>query len=222
MNLEYSAPPSFNVSKFKLKNRRPCMIHEHWTLNTRKSSPFANHQKTNNMTKYDKLIDDYILTKNFTHALRLVTDKIKQYPNTSYFYALEAQVLALSGEHNKAIDKANNLLARFPSDVSTLKLLIDVYDLCDYTPKEDVFEKVSKKYPTFQLIQEWLDHAIENFDILGMQKATMMLTKSVSSSGQSEQNNKIIKLWAAASFMLACNCCKSQLKPIQVKLYKLD
>lgn len=162
----------------------------------------------------DQAIDAALKVANYKEALRLINTKIKQYPNSSYFYALKAQTLALDGQRDEALTEAQNLLAKCPSDPHTLTVLTDTFDLCDYELQHSVWETVSKKYPTFQLIYEWFTTCIRQADIVELQKSTMMLTKTLNTAKQSDINKpdtpRITKLWAATAFLLVCRCCPSR------------
>ncbi|ODV88157.1 hypothetical protein CANARDRAFT_5455 [[Candida] arabinofermentans NRRL YB-2248] len=168
------------------------------------------------MSTKDLKIDAAIKSGNNKLALRLVQEKIKQHPNSSYFYALQAQILALSNDIDNAVVKAKELLDKFPSDPETLKILISVFELCEYD-SEDVFEKVCKKYPTFNLIYERFNHSINTCDLNGIQKSTMALTKAI--MGGTVVDQRMLKFWACFSLVLVCFACKETLKAPLLKLY---
>ncbi|KAG7842253.1 hypothetical protein KL942_000991 [Ogataea angusta] len=162
----------------------------------------------------DSAIENAVRAGNLRNALVLVSKKIKEHPNSSYFYALEAEILALSGRRHEAESKANQLLDKLPSDPDALKLLANVYDLCEV--ERDVFDKVCKKYPSVDLVYEYFTFSVARGDILGMQKASMLLTRAVATSKQSV-DTQLFKFWAATCLMLACRCCS--LAPSVQKLY---
>ncbi|KAG7896252.1 hypothetical protein KL905_001885 [Ogataea polymorpha] len=152
----------------------------------------------------DSAIENAVRAGNWRNALSLVSKKIKAYPNSSYFYALEAEILALSGKRQEAESKADHLLEKLPSDPDALKLLANVYDLCEV--QQDVFDKVCKKYPSVDLVYEYFTFSVARGDILGMQKASMLLTRAVATAKQSV-DTQLFKFWAATCLMLTCRCC---------------
>ncbi|KAG7750994.1 hypothetical protein KL912_000127 [Ogataea haglerorum] len=162
----------------------------------------------------DSAIDNAVRAGNLRSALVLVSKKIKEHPNSSYFYALEAEILALSGRRQEAESKANLLMDKLPSDPDALKLLANVFDLCE--ARQDVFDKVCKKYPSVDLVYEYFTFSVARGDILGMQKASMLLTRAVATAKQSV-DTQLFKFWAATCLMLACRCCA--LPPSMQKLY---
>ncbi|VEU23607.1 DEKNAAC104767 [Brettanomyces naardenensis] len=174
------------------------------------------------MAHHDQFIDSALNCGNYTLALKLLSKKIKQYPNSSYFYALKAQALALQGQNDQALQEAQDLLNKCPSDPETLTTLAYVFDLLDYEPSHGVFEVASKKYPTSQLVYEWFSHSVRSADILQLQKSTMLLTKAVHGSvSQQIVSSRATKLYAASSFLLACKCCSSQLGPANLRLFPM-
>ncbi|KAH3660156.1 hypothetical protein OGAPHI_007361 [Ogataea philodendri] len=162
----------------------------------------------------DSAIQSAVQFGNFRNALTLVAKKIQKYPNSSYFYALEAHILALSGKRQEAETKANDLLSKFPSDPDTLKLLSETFEICE--APQDVFDKVCKKYPTADLVYEYFSYSVTRGDVLGMQKSSMLLTRAISSSKQTV-DPQLFKFWAAVCLMLVCRC--TILAPSFLKLY---
>ncbi|QPG73996.1 hypothetical protein FOA43_001313 [Brettanomyces nanus] len=177
------------------------------------------------MAPRDPFIDTAMSAGNYSLAVQLIDKKIRKYPNSSYFYALRSEALALQDDKkDKALTEACNLLNKCPSDSDTLSTLIRVFELCDYEPEKDVFEAASKKYPSFDLVYEWFSHSVKNGDILQLQKSAMLLTKAVRPStlqSQGAYSARKIQFWAASGFLLACKCCKNRLSTANARLYPM-
>lgn len=160
-----------------------------------------------------KLVDSAIETGNYKLALKLIEKKIKEQPNSSHCIATKCFILsnsALNGslETNteEVLQMCLDLAKKVPSDPKTIKLLSATFDLLDYTPKEDLYEVAMRKYQNTSLAFEWFQTTIHKNDLVGMQKATMALSKSFKVD---TDNGRMIKLWAAVSMVLVVNCCKN-------------
>jgi len=180
------------------------------------------------MVYADPFIENALSCGNYKLALQLVDRKIKEHPNSSYYFALRAQILAYQSPkfRQQAIKEASDLLARCPTDIQTLTILSEVFDLCNYVPPVDVFEAVSKKHPTSALVYEWFSHSVETGNLIQVQKSTMMLTKVLAnnnSSGDqfSPSSARMAQLYASIGFLLACNCCGSRITVASRKLFPL-
>lgn len=175
------------------------------------------------MFQRDAKIDDAVQSGNYQLAQSLVVKKIKQYPNTSYYYAIESKIAQLMGDYDASLKKATDLFNKTPSDPDAVVVLSDVFTNLEYYLPEDetVFERCSKKYPTFPLINKWFNTMIESNDVIGMQKSTMMLNKIASSGSVKISNSKLLKFWSAVTLMLCCLINKQKLKPSTLKLYPM-
>ncbi|GME85682.1 unnamed protein product [[Candida] boidinii] len=123
------------------------------------------------MFQRDSKIDAAVQAGNYQVAQSLVVKKIKQYPNTSYYYAIESKIAQLMGDYDASLKKATELFNKTPSDPDALVVLSDVFLNLEYYLPEDetVFERCSKKYPTFQLINKWFNTMIESNDVIVLQ-----------------------------------------------------
>jgi N-terminal acetyltransferase B complex non-catalytic subunit len=163
------------------------------------------------MSTGNKLIDSALEANNFTLALKLVEKKIKENPSSSHNLACKCYILAnaaLSSDSKVNVDEALKssieLANKIPSSSNTLELLEITFKLLDYTPKDDLYEAAIRKYQTPGLAYEWFKKTVDNNDIIGMQKATMSLSKGFKVDSD---NGKMIKLWAAATMNLVLDCC---------------
>ncbi|OWB48467.1 hypothetical protein B5S27_g2 [[Candida] boidinii] len=175
------------------------------------------------MFQRDAKIDAAVHSGDYQLAQSLVVKKIKQYPNTSYYYAIESKIAQLMGDYDASLKKATDLFNKTPSDPDAVVVLSDVFTNLEYYLPDDetVFERCSKKYPTFPLINKWFNTMIESNDVIGMQKSTMMLNKIASSGSVKISNSKLLKFWSATTLMLCCLINKQKLKPSTLKLYPM-
>lgn len=158
-----------------------------------------------------KFIDAAIDAGNFTLALNLVNKRIKEQPNSSHNLACKCFVLAnasLSANSKVTTDEALieclALAKKTPSEPKTISLLTSAFKLLDYKPNEDLFESAIRKYQTPTLAYEWFKQTVNDNDLVGMQKATMSLSKCFKVDAE---NGRTMKLWAAATMVLVITCC---------------
>lgn len=158
------------------------------------------------------IIDSAITASNFSLALKLIDKKISQQPNSSYNHACRCFILAnsaLNPESKTSVDnvlkEALELSSKIPSDPNTLALLETTFELLNYKPKDDLYEVAIRKYQSHNLAYEWFKKTVDKNDIIGMQKATMALSKAFKPN---TENGRLIKLWSAAVIVVLINCCK--------------
>ncbi len=180
------------------------------------------------MVYADPFIESALSCGNYKLALQLVNRKIKEHPNSSYYFGLRSQVLAHQGPklRQQAIKEAEDLLARCPTDIQTLTIISEVFDLCNYVPSVDPFEAVGKKHPNSSLVYEWFSHSVEAGNLIQVQKSTMMLTKVLTTDKSSRDqfspsSARMAQLYAAIGFVLVCNCCSSRISAASRKLFPL-
>lgn len=161
-----------------------------------------------------QLLDSALETGNYTLALKLTDKKISQQPSSSYHRACRCYVLANASldpeskiTSKEALDESVKLLSDTPSDPKTLILLELSFELLNYKPKDDLFELAIRKYQSNNLAYEWFKRTVDKNDIVGMQKATMLLSKAFKSD---TDNGRMIKLWSAAVIVVLIECCKDQ------------
>lgn len=145
-----------------------------------------------------------IKSGSYKIAQSLCSQQLSKYPNSSYFYALSGYIYFLNDEKAIAIKKCRELLLKTPSDPGALELLNLVFRKCNlYLESVLVYENACKKYPNLGLIDSWIDLSIKNFDILSLQKSSMLL---VQHSPLEEQ--RLAKLKCAFNYSIASNLHK--------------
>lgn len=157
------------------------------------------------------MIDAALNAGNYSLALKLIDKKIQQQP-TSHNLASKCYIFsnaAINPECKNTTEEALklclDLASKTISDTNALKLLESAFQLLDYQPEFDLYEAAVRKYSTPALVYEWFKKTIDQNDIVGMQKATMALSKSFKTN---TENGRMIKLWAAASMNIAIDCCQ--------------
>lgn len=158
------------------------------------------------------IIDSAVEASNFSLALKLIDKKLSQQPNSSYNHACRCFILAnsaLNPESKTSVDDALKesleLSNKIPSDPNTLALLETTFELLNYKPKDDLYEAAIRKYQSHNLAYEWFRKTVDKNDIIGMQKATMALSKAFKPN---TENGRMIKLWSAAVIVVLISCCK--------------
>ena len=115
----------------------------------------------------DNEILDLVDEGSLTRAQALLTKKIKKFPNRSYYYALNNQILHKQGQTSKAITNNLALLNKFPNDPQAVGLLYDFFDQLGYEKEAiSAYENVVKRYPTssLPLLIEWFQRSVGKFD----------------------------------------------------------
>lgn len=160
------------------------------------------------------LIDSALEAGNYKLALKLVDKRILQQPSSSHNHACRCFILAnaaLSPDDittaKDALEESLTLAGKTPSDPNSLDLLDSTFQLLDYIPKEDVYEAAMRKYQSSNLAYEWFKKTIDKNDLMGMQKASMALSKVFKAD---TENGKMIKFWAAATMTVVIDCCKDK------------
>ena len=160
------------------------------------------------------MIDSALEVGNFKLALKLVDKKIVQQPSSSHNHACRCFILAnaaLSATDSTtakdALDAALTLVRKTPSDPNSLDILDSTFRLLDYKPKDDIYEAAMRKYQSSNLAYEWFKKTIDNNDLVGMQKASMALSKVFKTD---TENGRMVKFWAAATMTVVIDCCKDK------------
>lgn len=166
------------------------------------------------MSTGNKMIDSALEAGNFSLALKLADKKIQQQPNSSHNHACRCYILAKAAMCPESTTTADSVLSecvelsnKIPSDPNTLNLLDSAFQLLDYTPKDDLYEAAVRKYSSTNLVYDWFKRTVDKNDIVGMQKASMALSKVFKSN---TENGRMVKLWAAASMYIVIECCKDK------------
>ncbi|ODV94997.1 hypothetical protein PACTADRAFT_50835 [Pachysolen tannophilus NRRL Y-2460] len=146
----------------------------------------------------NELIFNAIDAGSYKSAQALCSKQMKRYPNSSYYYALNNYILLLNGSKEEAIRNSKELMAKIPSDLSTLELLNLIFKKVGlYNESIEVYENACKKYSSLNLIQSWFDLSLKNFDILSLQKSSMALVQK----GDNSTNG--LKLWCSLNLLIA-------------------
>lgn len=160
------------------------------------------------------LIDSALEAGNYKLALKLVDKKIVQQPSSSYNHACRSFILANaalsptdSTTVKDALESALALTGKTPSDPNSLDILDSTFQLLDYKPKDDIYETAMRKYQSSSLAYEWFKKTIDNNDLVGMQKASMALSKVFKAD---TDNGRMVKFWAAATMTVVIDCCKDK------------
>lgn len=158
----------------------------------------------------DSIIDNAVSCGNYKLASQLVQQKIQQNPNSSYFYALKADILSRQGLKFRALalQLATKLIDSKPRDSESLALLAQVFDRCDSSLDKSPFEVSTAKYQTFSFAYEWYNYSVRNCDLPQLQRATMLLAKCSDADQASHMSPRTAELYAATGCLLACKCCQ--------------
>lgn len=113
-----------------------------------------------------------------TSAKHDLESLLKRFPNKSYYWALNCYLLYAYGKTGEAINQCKSLLAKTPSDLSSLSLLFDLHlKLGIFDGIHSIYENAIKKYPSAELIGAYFEKVVSVYDRTGIQKASMLLQK---------------------------------------------
>jgi N-terminal acetyltransferase B complex non-catalytic subunit len=148
------------------------------------------------MTDSDKQILELIDQGGYTQAQQLLSKKIQKFPQRSYYYALQNQVLLKMGKKDQALEATHNLLKKVPSDPQTLSIIYDTYmELGQENDANLAYEQVIKRFPTSEtLTLEWFDKSIDKLDLRQWNKIFVYLSKNSSS--------RLYKFWNAFTYLM--------------------
>lgn len=152
------------------------------------------------MSESDTRILELIDQGSYNYAQQLVASKIKKFPNKSYYYALQNQILLKSGNLEQSFQENVKLMQKLPNDPQTLSLMYETFQESGHQLEANqVYEQVVKKYPTTSetLGLEWFDKSINKFDLKLWNKIFVNLSKGANTS-----NSRLYKFWN--SFIYLC------------------
>ncbi|KAF3987172.1 hypothetical protein FT663_04568 [Candidozyma haemuli var. vulneris] len=108
---------------------------------------------------------------------------LKRFPNKSYYWALNCYLLFAQGKIAQSITQCKELASKTPSDRQALSVLYDSYLKLGLAKEANqLYDNAIKKYPTKELIEAYFDKALENYDMAGVQKASLQLQKNFKSN----------------------------------------
>lgn len=145
------------------------------------------------MSESDSRILDLIDQGSYKYAQQLLDAKLKKFPNRSYYYALQNQILLKLGKLNQSFEENVKLLLKIPNDPQTLALMYETFNEGGHKQEANqVYEQVIKKYPTTSetLTLEWFDKSIDKFDLKLWNKIFINLSKNSNAS-----KSRLYKFW---------------------------
>lgn len=151
------------------------------------------------MSESDGRILDLIDQGSYSNALSLVKQKIAKFPNKSYYYALQNQILFKSGKKDQSSAESKKLLAKLPNDPATLSLMYETFNgIGSPAEANQVYEQIIKKYPTTSETSslEWFDKSIDQFDLRIWNKIFIHLSKCTNS-----KRVRLYKFWNAFIYL---------------------
>lgn len=126
----------------------------------------------------DKDILEAIDQGSFQYAKSQLVKNLKLYPNKSYFWALQSYYYYATNDYQNSINELNKLMAKTPSDASTLDLLYTLcYKLNLVSKANEVYDNAIKKYQNTELIKQWYDKNLVNSDWKNLTKPLTLLSK---------------------------------------------
>ncbi|KAK6461967.1 mitochondrial inheritance and actin cytoskeleton organization protein [Scheffersomyces coipomensis] len=150
------------------------------------------------MSKTDNEIIELIERGNYALAQSQLSKQIKKFPQRSYYYALNNEILSKKGETDQAIQNNLKLIEKIPNDRQTLQTLWKFFDEHGMEKESNViFENSIKKYPinSESIILDWFQMSINKFNLRLFNKIFINLHKS-------NKDNRIYSFWLAFSYYL--------------------
>ncbi|EAZ63735.2 Mitochondrial inheritance and actin cytoskeleton organization protein [Scheffersomyces stipitis CBS 6054] len=168
------------------------------------------------MSDSDAEILDLIDQGSYAYAQTLLAKKIKKFPQRSYYYALNNQLLHKLGKTKQALEANLKLMEKIPNEPQTVALLSDYFSELGYEKEANlVYENVIKRYPTnTSLIKEWFERSIDKFNLRLFNKIFVNLSKS-------DKSSRLYKFWNSFSyFLLLSNKERADLSDKESDLFK--
>lgn len=157
---------------------------------------------------------DLIEQGSYVQAQQQLARKIKKFPQRSYLYALNNQVLHKLGKSKQALENNLALSAKNPNDPLTLSSLYEFFTEIGGHESEAnaVYENVLKKYPTTSLpaLMEWFEKSIGKYDLKLYSKIFTFITKN--------NKDRLYIFWH--SFCYLCLITKQLVSEKETTLFK--
>lgn len=138
--------------------------------------------RTSTTMANDEILDA-INEGRFASAKRELALKLKRFPQSSHFWALNCYYLYATGETEEAVEQCRILKQKVPSDAQALDLLYSLYGKLGMKAEaNEVYENAIRKYPSTDLILTFFNKAVDHFDTKTMQKSAMQLQRHAKSN----------------------------------------